>query len=363
MIENPFVPGAPLSGDSPMFKGRRYVIHEIKRLALGNAHPFLFIDGERAIGKTSLLLNLPSFLPEGVISFYLNLSSASALSSDVNYCHSLVRTFIYEGGRQGIYLPAEPSRQEFMQDPFWTLERWMDDAFSPRGALSGARVLLLLDDAYQLGAKLKSGNISCAVTSHLRSLPCGDKKVSVLLSGCPWGSPLEGISAPLKIEEMEEDAATSVLVSPVKGFNLSYASGIVDKILYRTHCHPHLLQLMGWSIFEAACDTETTFCDERILEVATAEALFTGSSYFLSHWKHSVSPHATPASRFPGEGFLTALAHGKNFEVRDPYLSLAITWMVRQKLIEAVGTGYQIRIPLMSQWIRGYLPKAKPTNS
>jgi hypothetical protein len=178
---NPFQFGNPLRQNSAtIFKGRQAFADQLVRLILDRNRPTLVLHGPRRAGKTSFLLNLPRLLPSDLIPIYLDMQQSSMTESEGDFCYGLVRAIQRDTRSQGLQIPSLPSRQDFITQPYTTLEDWLDSALSQLGE---RRLLLNLDEFEKIGSAIKDQRISDRLFDQLRSMIQHDDRLGFLFSG------------------------------------------------------------------------------------------------------------------------------------------------------------------------------------
>ncbi len=179
---NPFLYGNPLRIESKnLFKGRRTFADQIVRLILDKNRPTLVLLGPRRTGKTSFLVNLPRLLPRDYIPIYIDLQRAGMTSSEGDFCYGLARATHKDSRSQAIQLPAPPTRKEFLENPYTTLEDWLDDNLPQLGS---RRLLFCLDEFEKIGTALTEGRLTQRLLDELRHLIQHGDRLSFLFSGC-----------------------------------------------------------------------------------------------------------------------------------------------------------------------------------
>ena len=365
-IINPFAFGNPLKpATMDVFRGRTKISDSLMRLILDRNRPTLVLHGPRRFGKTSFLLNIPRLLPGQLVPIYLNLQDRSTISSEANFCNSFVRAFIKDGRSQNIKFPPEPSRKDFLQDPFWTLRDWLDKALETTTLeLDDRWILVTLDEAEKLGEAIEAGKLTTAIFDQLRDFIQHRDRLAFLFSGVQTPNELGPnwsnyfiSTVPIEIGYLESEEAEDLLRNPISDFNFTYADGIVEEILRLTCCQPYLVQLMGWTLVNTANEQQVKHGDRQLLNDALPEALTNGEPYFDNLWQDFVAPKTHLQLREAARDFLFDLADGDRPQTPEPDLQPAIRHMVRYKVIEQFEDGTcQIQVPLVALWIRDRAP-------
>ena len=189
---------------------------------------FFFFQAEDGIRDWSVTGVQTCALP-----IYLSLQDRSTISSEANFCNSFVRAFIKDGRLQNITFPPEPSRQDFMADPFWTLRDWLDRALETAALeLDDRWILVTLDEAEKLGEAIEAGDLTPRIFDQLRDFIQHRDRLAFLFSGVqtldelgPNWSNYFISTVPIEIGYLEPEEAEDLLRNPIEDFNFTYANG------------------------------------------------------------------------------------------------------------------------------------------
>ncbi len=361
---NPFQFGNPLRPDrAAIFKGRQDFADRLVRQILDRNRPTLVLHGPRRAGKTSFLLNLPRLLPSDLVPIYLDMQQGSMTASEGDFCYGLVRAIDRDTRSQGLQLPPSPSRSDFAQRPYPTLEDWLDLALPQLGE---RRLLLNLDEFEKIGSAIKDNRISERLFDQLRSMIQHYDRLGFLFSGVQtleelgprWSNYFISV-VPMEMHYLEPHEAEDLLTNPDPEFTLRYDAGIVDEILRLTRCQPYLLQLVGSALVDRANRQQTQLATNTLLQAAIQDAFTNGEPYFTNIWTEFTG--TTPAEVTAGQQFLKALAQGNSLLVTDEIsitsgtaeLNAAHRRLRRYHVIERIeGKIDKIEIPLFEQWVR-----------
>jgi hypothetical protein len=352
---NPFQYGNPLRSDrANLFRGRQKFADEIVRLILDRNRPTLVLHGPRRCGKTSFLYNLPRLLPSSLLPVYLDLQSSAITTDEAAFCQGLVRAIHRDSRSQGIELPITPTRKEFLETPYITLEDWLEQAI-PR--LGERRLLLNLDEFEKIGTAIKEKRLSLNLFDELRHLIQHYDSLAFLFSGVQtldelgpnWSSYFISV-VPLEMTYLEPDEAESLLTNPDPEFALHYDRGIVDDIIQLTRCQPYLLQLLGSALVTQANLNHTQLVTPDLLQAAIPEAFTNGEPYFTNVWTEFTGNN--PAEIIAGQEFLLELANGLAPGHSQDLTDAAIRRLRRYHAIEQTDNGYVFEVPLLERWVR-----------
>ncbi|MEH2167904.1 MAG: AAA family ATPase [Nostoc sp.] len=351
---NPFQFGNPLRTErSHLFKGRRAFVDHVYRLVLDRNRPTLVLHGPRRCGKTSFLLNLPRLLPSDLLPVYLDLQRAGISNSDGDFCYGLVQAIHRDTRSQGLRLPAIPKRLDFYQNPYPTLEDWLDEALSDIG---DRRLLLNLDEFEKIGTAIEQGRISLRLFDELRSLIQHNDKLGFLFSGVQtlnelgpnWSSYFISV-VPIEMLYLQPAEAEDLLRNPDPEFALRYDTSMIEKILQITRCQPYLLQLLGSTLVTQANLQQTQLATIDLLQAAIQDGFTSGEPYFTNIWTEFTG--ITSEEIAAGQALLVALAQGHSV-VMNEKTQAARKRLLRYHVIEHTDQGDGIEIPLFEQWVR-----------
>lgn len=354
---NPFVYGNPLAPNIDyIFKGRQSFADQIVRLILDRNRPTLMLYGPRRCGKSSFLLNLPRLLPSDLIPIFLDLQSAAFTTDDAGFCQGLVRAIHRDSRSQGIAMPNTPARQDFLENPYITLETWLESALPSLG--DDRRLLLNLDEFEKIGSAIKVGKLTEDLFNELRHLIQHYDQLGFLFSGVQtldeigpnWSSYFISI-IPMEMLYLEPDEAYDLLTNPGPDFSLRYDTDVIDQILTLTRGQPYLLQLIGSALVDQANQKQTQLVTPDLLQSAIQSALTLGEPYFTNVWTEFTGQ--TDVEQTAGQTYLQALAKDTPLTPTNPELHRKCRQrMLRYHVIEETEVGDRIEIPLVAQWVR-----------
>ncbi|PDV96878.1 hypothetical protein A9Q02_20065 [Candidatus Chloroploca asiatica] len=326
------------------------------RAIYDKSRPTVLLYGPRRFGKTSFLRNLPKLLPTEVLPIFFSMQEQASLGSVGDFCYGLVRVIIRDAKIQGLRLPAT-ERNDFLRNPYAALQDWLDAAL-PR--LDSRRLLICLDEVEKLGATIAAGKLELSIFDQLRELIQHSDMAFLFCGGVQhfselgpnWSSYFISVR-PLEIGYLSAAEAHSLLTEPRRGepFELSYAEGVVEQIIALTRCQPYLVQLVGETLVNEANRRKVRHVSPTMLEATLPLALRNGPPYFDNLWREQVGN--TAAEVAAGQAILRALADGQPLPTRDTSAAqAALRRMQRYRIIELVGTSYQIEVPLVARWVR-----------
>jgi tetratricopeptide (TPR) repeat protein len=252
-ILNPYIAGAPVV-ETSMFFGREGVFSWIERSLAGKyVDHILVLHGQRRVGKTSVLKQIPNFLPEKYIQVFFDLQGRTNTTLDRFLwwlAREIARTLKQEGD---ISLP-QPNRDAFATDPEYLINEFLPN-LKP---LLKERVLLLTFDEFDtLDRSEIQETLAVPLIAYLRRLIELDW-INFVFSIGSSGDKLENMQASYtdffksalyrKISFLTRDDSYRLITKPVEGV-IQYDRKAVNRIVEMTSGHPYFTQLMCHELF------------------------------------------------------------------------------------------------------------------
>lgn len=284
---NPYAAGMPLRPNSPIFFGREDTIAFI-RDAVG--HPegrqMLVLTGQRRMGKTSLLKQLPDRLGATCVPVYIN---GETLGHDGG-----MPTFFYQLAldvADALNLEA-PTPDVFLLRPGIAFER----EFLPRmlQAAGDRRLVFLIDEFEWLELRVQRGKLDADIFPYLRHLMQHGEHLSFIFVGTHtlqelnhalW-LPFLNVAHHRRLTFLEPDAARELICTPLQG-RLVFDDLAVNKMLRLTAGHPYFLQLLCYSLVEQAQQSRRNYVVLDHVDRACRQVLEAGDANFVDLWQAS----------------------------------------------------------------------------
>ena len=369
-IINPYVVGVPLTEAEEVFSGRTELS---QRIAAHLARPHasaIVIYGQRRIGKTSLLRNLPRLLTRSVLPIMIDLQGAAVrAANDASFVYNLVRgmadSFEHLGGVYNtLFELPTPSREDFAGDPFTRFDEWLDVVERQLSPQSAPRtVLLALDEFESLDAAFDDGRLNAElILGTLRSIIQYRQNIRLLLAGSHsldeferWAAELVNVEV-LRVGYLTDIEARRLIERPTHDFGLEYEPEATERVLSLTRGHPCLVQLLCSEIVELKNrqrpDVRTRVRPNDV-EDAIAPALDVGRMMFADIERDQANRGAAVVLRTlasHGEGAIVGMASLRPCCNSMGELDNALNLLERRDLIEAVDGGYRVEVEMIRRW-------------
>jgi hypothetical protein len=371
-IPNPYAPGTPLSSNSPIFFGREDLFQFIGENIAGlTRQNILVLIGQRRMGKTSFLQQLPTRLRDEYLPVYIDGQSLGIDPGMDNFFYDLSLTIVDALADQGIEV-AEPEPEEFKGRPSGVFERGV----LPRvfEAIGDRQLLFLFDEFEELEMRVASGKLDATIFPYFRHLMQHHRRLGFIFVGT---HKLESLSADYwsiffnialykHVSFLDEVAAKALITRPVTGAGLLYDDLALDKMLRVTAGHPYFLQLLCHALVNRANREQRNYLTIQDVSTVLGEMVELGEAHFAFLWEQSSEnerlvlaglsqlagrdPSVT-ASQVEGllvERGLTVTGRG----VLDALRQLVERDIVRE--ISGQPIRYEFRVELIRLWLERY---------
>lgn len=284
-IANPYVAGRPLEHDSRVFVGREDVFLFLEE-ALGGATcgHVLVLTGQRRMGKTSILRQVPVRLGDRVVAVYLD---GQALAVDPGMPRFF--TALAQRISAALCMPA-PSVSLFAEQPYAGFAQ----VFLPQvlGVLGQRRLLLLIDEFEILEDRVRRGKLDSDVFPFLRHVMQSEAPLDFIFAGThaldeltpDYWSLFFNVALHRRVGYLNERAAQTLVVHPVRD-SLFYDDLAVDKLVRVTAGHPFFLQLLCRRVVQEANEDQRSHVVLAHINQAIDQGVGEGDGQLSDMWR------------------------------------------------------------------------------
>jgi hypothetical protein len=368
-IANPYATGRPLGPGSPVFFGRDdlfdFIRENLGRLGQEN---ILVLVGQRRMGKTSLLRQLPARLGKEYLPVFLDGQALGFEGGVAGLLYDIALEIAEALASQGI--DVEPlTLDDLAERPTHAFDR----QFLPQivRALDGRVLLLLFDEFEELEMRVRGGELSPTVFSYLRHLMQHSRNLAFLFAGthrledltADYWSILFNIALYRRVGTLDDRAARRLIVEPVQGCGLVYDDLAVDKMLRVTGGHPYFLQLLCYALVNLHNRERRNYLTIEDVNRTLAEIVGLGEAHLTFLWGES-SPQEQAvllalaqllSTGEPGtQGAIAGLLEEFGVQVSRAGIAEAIGQMVRREILQRAEQGsnrYEFTVDLMRLWL------------
>ncbi|HNL14858.1 MAG TPA: hypothetical protein PKN13_11750 [Accumulibacter sp.] len=382
-----FRAGDPVDREQEAFVNRLSVIGELERqVMLGTGCPGIVLYGRRRTGKSTVLVNLPGFLPATVSRVRISLQQPQAFTSLASLLELLVgrcREALAGTGRAAEGRSGQGAANAGRSDdvPAAPADFDLSTAFAflsevdSRLAADRRRLLIALDEYEMLDVKIGAGVLPLALLDTLRESIQSHRQITWLFAGshaltelpnAPWSSYLVSART-IEVPLFSSEETSLLLTDPLCHASFYQQPGRqrprfaadfwgVDGIaaLHRqAGGWPHLVQLLAETAIDLANDRGRSAVDAALLDEAFEQAVVRGDAVLYELLYREC--------RLPGEwaylqGFAT---HERQPPPGDPHVLAALRRRLLLidddgaacRLLIDDGAACRLRVPLMRRWL------------
>ena len=285
---NPYIAGAPVT-EASMFFGREDVFDWIERSLPGRyVDHILVIHGQRRVGKTSVLKQLPHRLPERYIPVFFDLQGRT---------HTTLERFLWWLAREitrvlkqdhQVVIPM-PKGEDFTADP-----EYLEGIFLPslKPHLSDQNLLLTFDEFDSLEEADIKQSLARPLIDYLRRLT-GQEGLNFIFSIGSSGRKLENMQASYteffktalykEVSFLGREDTFGLITQPVHGV-LEYARKAVSRIYQIASGHPYFTQLICHELFSLSQKTGETSIRQDDVETVLDDVIERGTVNLKFVW-------------------------------------------------------------------------------
>ena len=363
-----FRAGDPVAGQQEAFVPRFRVLEDLEgQIMLGSGCPGILLRAGRRMGKTSLLKNVPGFLPNEVAVAFVSLQSARFFSSIAHFVAGLVEAVETN-------LPASPEldllKQSLRANPptnLAGLKRFLSDS-NTLLERAGRRLLLALDEYEMLDEKLREGVFTTdllatlreSIQSHRRIIWAFSGNADITeLTGADWTSYLISVRT-LTVPCFTPEETHLLLTVPLKHSALRDEEKAKSALFWREFWGEDGIRRIhaesgGWPYFaQLIAETAVTLANEspsgaRTLPGPLLEQALDAS---VDRGRNAMIQMVEKQCRMPGEWeYLRGFARRETQPLPED-ADVRRSLNRRQLCVEAGSGEWRLRVPLMGRWLR-----------
>jgi hypothetical protein len=367
-IDNPYTPGLALELHKSLFVGRDDVAQQLSEALSRSRRPTFFLTGERRMGKSSILKQLPGLLGSQYLSVFYDLQSTGVASSIAALLAAIAEGVYDLLGTKGMsikrleYEQLREDQRENEAVAYHRFNRWMRSV--EQILEQENRILLLAFDEFEkLEEAGQRGYIDLkSLLDWFRSVIQNRPRLALLFSGVKtigemgpnWAGYFVNVET-LKVSFLRLAEAQQLIVHPTPGFpgERIFGEEVVLEIVRVTGCHPFLIQALCSVIVSNLNTTQREHATCHDVEIAQEEIFNKwGDNYFEDLWER------TDAEQRLCLLALQALQETSMAQIQQQSgLDEATTRHALQKLVKrdillCSDDVYRLAAPIFSEWVR-----------
>jgi uncharacterized protein len=367
-ISNPYSPGPVLESRNRLFVGRDDLVRQLEEsLNKGENRPTFLLNGERRMGKSSVLKQLSARLGNHYLSIYYDLLTPGISSSTTALLRYIAEGIHHEMTLRGITIKqldykrlqdASRVNEAAIYLPFEEWLRQVEHVLEEKHRT----LLLTFDEFEKLEAAGQKGYFNLELLlDWFRSAIQGHHQTALLFSGIQtfgemgalWARAFVNVQI-LKVSFLHFKEARQLVVHPTRNFPSEqiFGSGVVDELLRVTGCHPFFVQGVCSELIEHL-NAEEHFRAE-IDDVAIAMNRFLDAwwpTYFRDLWERTDEKQRTCLLILHqlGKADLLKIEQQSGLDRRTTRDTLE---MLRERdIILLEQNSHQIAAPIFNRWV------------
>lgn len=325
------------------FLGRDDLKDDLSRLILSSPQmPTILLQGQRRVGKTSLLNFLPHLLGPRFTIVYQDMQS--------HVCGSLADwlTDLRRQMEKALHLPV--SQWQATDD---LLASWKElQTFLETISLNSDQKVILAMDEYEEWHRLlhQAGETGERLLGQMRSFSQHQNQIVFLFAGLKLFSDTEAPDLSyywvhahrVSVDYLNPQAALQLIVNPYPDFQLQYPPELAQSIVEATAGHPALLQKIGYTMVNLANRQNFRAVTESHWHQVLEEVLVRDNFVIINFWKHFCQDKADQQT-------VWEILAGN-----PPTNDTRLARLLEYKFIEQWEGGFRLRVPLFAEWVRKY---------
>ncbi len=367
-ITNPYVPGLVLELRDPLFVGRKDVAQQLGEALLRPRRPTFFLSGERRMGKSSILKQLPDLLGSQYLPVFYDLQSTGIASSTAALLAAIaegIYDLLMARGMLLKKLEYEQLREDQRQNEavaYHRFGRWLKD-IEQLLEKEGRVLLLTFDEFEKLEEAGHKGHIDLVLLlDWLRSTIQNRPRIALLFSGVKsvgemganWSGYFVNVET-LKVSFLQPGEARHLITHPVANFpgELIFSEQIVASIIRETGGHPFLIQAVC-SIIVTRLNTAMREQAEEADITNAVEEMFQKweDNYFRDLWERTDEEQRACLRSLLVLDTANGAAIQAQSSLADLSMRRALQRLQRRDLVESSGNCYRIAAPIFKVWVQ-----------
>ncbi len=367
-LDNPYISGAALGTQSQQFVGRYDLVRQLEQaLHKGENRPYFFLTGERRMGKTSTLNQLPVLLGARCVPLIFDLQQRSISANIATFLFQIASEASRALDARGIRVPQleyevlNKARQENEVLVYRYVDRWLSEV---EAALERRdRVLLLAFDEFE---KLEEAGHARFLDVPLlldwfRSVIQHRPRVALLFSGVEspgemdthWAGHFVNVKT-LHVGFLHPSEARRLVSHPVADYpgESIFDEGVIEQIISLTGCHPFLVQAVCSELIDVLNADLRDHAQLDDVKTAVENVLESwGETYFRDLWERTDPEQRAclHTLRILGGATLQQIREHSNLDLQRTRQVLQT--LCKRDLVRADQDLYHLAVPIFSAWL------------
>jgi hypothetical protein len=360
-IDNPYTPGNPLELRDPLFVGRDDIVQKLGQALQKRYRPTFLLMGERRMGKSSILKQLPVLLGPRYLPVFYDLQTPGMLASTAAFFAAITAGIEKQLKERGVLVHKlergllDELQQHGEIQVYDRCELWLAEVEQTLEQID--RMLVLSFDEFEkLEDAEERGSINLKLLfDWFRSLIQNHTRLALLFSGAKMGGDMGRSWAGyfvnverIKVSFLREADARDLIVRPVPHI---FDEEITKEIMRVTRCHPFLIQAVCKHIIEFLNNDSREFATLGDVSTAIQEVFESWTVYFWDLWDRCDQDQRACLIA------LSSLGHAAAHDIMQQNgLSKQKTFHALEKLqmrdiVTSEQNAYRFAVPMLTRWV------------
>lgn len=368
-IDNPYISGAALKPKSQQFVGRHDLVRQLEHaLRKGENRPCFFLTGERRMGKTSTLNQLPVLLGTRYIPLIFDLQARGFSANSAAFLFEIAQGTCKALDTRGIRVPQleyeslNAASRENEAMVYRHFDRWLADVETTLEQKD--RVLLIAFDEFE---KLEEASQAHYLDIQLlldwfRSIIQHHPRLALLFSGVKtpgemdsrWAGHFVNVKT-MRVSFLHPTDARQLITRPITNYpsDQIFGEGVVDEIMRITGCHPFLIQALCSELIDilnADLHDRAGMADVSSAVNSVLESW--GDTYFRDLWERTDSDQRACLHALAKLGLANVAQLGELCGMDEQPIYIALQVLCKRDLVRANQDTYHIAVPIFHAWLQ-----------
>ena len=383
-IDNPYIPGPALKLHDSLFVGRSDLAKMLdENLSRISQRPTFLLCGERRMGKSSTLNQLPNLLGARFIPIIYDLQVRGLSSSAASFLGAIAEEIYKATSARGMqikklqYQYLYEASQKNEATVYRLFDGWLKSLEYKLESMD--RTLLLAFDEYE---KLNEADMYQLLNLRLlldwfRSVVQNRSRFILLFSGVrtigemgtrtgiSWASYFVNVQI-LRVSFLRWEEAYQLITRPAHDFPSEqvFGAGVVDEIIRVTGCHPFLLQAICSAIIDNLNADKREHAEIRDVNIAVDQILENWwDTYFRDLWERTSQnqraclvalnrQHECDVQEIIMQSLKLRLLNRYDNNLDERLVRYNLQKLLERNLVLFENNAYRISAPIFSEWVK-----------
>lgn len=360
-IENPYAPGNPLELGDPLFVGRDDVVQKLGQALQHKYRPAFLLTGERRMGKSSILKQLPVLLGPRYLPVFYDLQTPGMIASTSAFFATLSAGIEKQFREKGLQVQKlersllDDAQQQEELRVYDLFEQWFTEVEQALEQVN--RTLILSFDEFE---KLEDAEKRGTIDLHMlfdwfRSAIQNRPRLALLFSGAKmvgdmgrsWAGYFVNVER-IKVSFLRTADASDLIIRPIPDI---FGAEVAQEIMRVTRCHPFLIQAVCKHIIENLNESSRSFATLEDVSASVLGVFESWGGYFWDLWDRCDQDQRASLLALPMLASADAAQIAQMNGLSEQRTRLALEKLQIRELVTCEEGHYSFAIPLFAQWV------------